>query len=70
MAIHDYKCNDCGEISEILIFSSDDKPSCGKCGSQNLEKLMSGFAVSIKASSGGEAPCGSPKRCGGCPGRR
>ncbi len=47
MALYEYKCKNCGEISEILVFSSDEKPVCKKCGSKNLEKLISSFAVSM-----------------------
>ena len=72
MAIYEYKCSDCGEISEHLVFSSEDEVACEKCGSKNLEKLLSGFAVSVKAgsSSGNPNPgCQFSGSCGGnCPG--
>ncbi len=50
MALYDYKCKDCGDVSEYLVYSSDDKIECGKCGSSNMEKQLSGFAVSVKGS--------------------
>ena len=51
MALYEYKCMDCGEITEYLVFSQSEKLSCKKCGSEKLEKLMSSFAVSVKSSS-------------------
>ena len=66
MALYEYKCNDCGKTSEILVFSSDDTPACKHCGSTNLEKLISTFAVSMAQSSSNTPlpPCPT----GGCGG--
>ena len=64
MALYEYKCKDCGEISEILVFSSDEKPVCKKCGSKNLEKLMSSFAVSTGSPSGSSFPSCPSGTCG------
>jgi len=70
MALYEYKCNDCGEVSEILVFSSDDKPECKKCGSSDLEKLLSNFAVAMAPGKSNAAPsCPSGGCCpgaGGC----
>lgn len=60
MPIFEYKCKDCSEISELLIFNEKkEKPLCKKCGSENLEKLFSSFSSQVKNSS----PCSS----GACP---
>lgn len=74
MPIYDYKCKKCGEQFEILIRGKE-KPSCPKCGSKSLKKLISGFAViSGKppycgcAAHGGERCRPSECRCGGCRG--
>ncbi|MCE5252589.1 zinc ribbon domain-containing protein [bacterium] len=67
MALYEYKCGDCGKTSELLVFSSDETPECTFCGSKNLEKLMSTFAVSA-AQSSSSAPyptCPSGGCCGG-----
>ena len=45
MPIYEYKCKQCGLVSEVLIKGSQDKPVC-KCGSDDMEKLISSFAVS------------------------
>ena len=60
MALYEYKCKDCGEISEFLVFSPSEKLSCKKCGSEKLEKLLSSFAVSVKSGSSGNSGPGYP----------
>ena len=45
MPIYDYKCRSCGHEFELLVL----KPAlagCPSCQSQDLEQLISGFAVS------------------------
>ena len=68
MALYEYKCNDCGKVSEILVFSSDVTPECTHCGSTNLEKLLSTFAVSMSHSFSPPGPmpgCPPEGCCGG-----
>ncbi len=45
MALYDFKCLDCGESFEALVRNSN-SPVCPGCQSQNLEQLISMFAVS------------------------
>ena len=65
MALYEYKCKDCGAVSEYLVFSDSEKLSCKSCGSEKLEKLLSSFAVSVKStqSSTGESSCPYGNRC-------
>lgn len=51
MPIYEYKCKGCGEVSEILVGVSDhgDPLKCQKCGSLNLERVMSASYASIRA---------------------
>ena len=60
MALFEYKCKDCGSISEILVFSSDETPECKQCGSKDLEKLLSTFAVSMASSKSPSPPPSCP----------
>lgn len=55
MPLYEYHCKDCGNKFEMLVnFSeSDKKMKCPECGSENTEKLISGFA-----SYGTDADCG------------
>lgn len=48
MPIYEYRCRDCRKISTFLTLSvkSSLEPKCKKCGSANLEKLVSRVAVS------------------------
>ena len=73
MPIFEYRCNACNEVSEFLALGKEDLPRCGKCGSQDLVKLMSAHNAPasvrgpVKPASGGccGAPgsCGSPRSC-------
>jgi putative FmdB family regulatory protein len=46
MPIHDFRCRQCGHEFEGLSRPQDPPVACPKCRSEDLEKLMSGFAVS------------------------
>jgi len=50
MPIFEYKCKKCGHKFEELV-SGKEKISCPKCGSENLEKLISNFNSKQKDSS-------------------
>lgn len=52
MPIYEYRCQKCGEESEILVRNSAEKPVCPKCGSKQLAKQFSVFAAAGKP--GGE----------------
>jgi putative FmdB family regulatory protein len=45
MPIFEYECRKCGEEFELLILGSS-VAACPACQSQDLEQLLSGFAVS------------------------
>jgi putative FmdB family regulatory protein len=46
MPIHDFHCRSCGNEFEGLSRPQDPPVTCPKCKSADLEKLLSGFAVS------------------------
>ena len=61
MPIFEYKCAACGHTMEVLHKShSAAKPACEQCGSKDVQKLISGFAVAQGKSS-------SPAACESCP---
>jgi putative FmdB family regulatory protein len=68
MPIYEYKCGDCGEISEFLILGKGEELLCKSCKSQNLAKLISAHNTTAPSSDfGGSIPggcCGSPNSCG------
>ena len=47
MPIYDYKCKSCGEQFELILLKAT-VPACPACQSQELEQMLSGFAVSSK----------------------
>jgi putative FmdB family regulatory protein len=63
--LYDFKCHDCGRVSEILLRSESGKGvSCPDCGSHDLERLMSAsFAVKTGDSEPGGTCCGRTERC-------
>jgi putative FmdB family regulatory protein len=46
MPIYDFKCLDCGEVSEITTGINASAPPCPKCDSNKMKRLLStSFAV-------------------------
>jgi putative FmdB family regulatory protein len=68
MPIFEYKCRECGLKFEKIIVSSAIKVECKKCGSSQVEKLLSVFAVAGTprttnlSESGPCGACGAPRR--------
>jgi putative FmdB family regulatory protein len=64
--IYRYKCGDCESISEILKLATDQEMRCERCGSANLEKLITTAHARMTESSVGGAGltcCGREERC-------
>jgi putative FmdB family regulatory protein len=64
MPIYEYKCNDCGQIFEILTTSgnSTEPVQCRNCQSAKVNKIIS--AGSFRRGSGATLPSAAPKGCG------
>ncbi|MGQ9546374.1 MAG: FmdB family zinc ribbon protein [Dehalococcoidia bacterium] len=65
MPIYEYKCQECGKVSEILIRSFDSQDvQCPACGGRKLDKLLSAsYALSAEAPTPGRTCCGKEERC-------
>jgi putative FmdB family regulatory protein len=66
MPIYDFRCQECGKVSEFLLSSSSDSRTldCPGCGSQHLERLISAPSLlRDKANSPGTTCCGRTERC-------
>jgi putative FmdB family regulatory protein len=69
MPIHEYQCEDCGQISEFLIGVNQDTTEieCTQCGSSRLSKVISKSFVSTRGhfigAQGGKTCCGREERC-------
>ena len=61
MPIYEYRCSRCGADFELIV-RSDTKIACETCGSEEVEKKFSSFAVGT--STVGGAPSCAPA-CGG-----
>jgi putative FmdB family regulatory protein len=67
MPLYEYLCLKCGQTSEILVMSQEDKPACQACKSKKLKKLLSATAAySGKSSSSLPGP-GDTSCCGHTP---
>jgi len=68
MPIYEYKCMDCGGVSEILVLKESDSVRCKDCDGTRLTKLMSAHSAPAASSGRGTQPpgrcCGSPEGCG------
>ena len=69
MPVFEYKCKDCGKVSEFLIGVTQDGPEikCSHCASPRLKKIFSQSFISkgghIIGSQGGKTCCGRTERC-------
>ena len=60
MPIFEYKCKKCGHAMKFLEKSSDKvKHICEKCGSYEVQKLLSGFSVGMGKQSSSSCPTGT-----------
>lgn len=46
MPIYEYQCRRCGNEFELLVLKASPTPACTECKSEDIEQLLSGFAVS------------------------
>ncbi len=68
MPIYEYKCEECGTVSEFIVFSDNEPLHCKSCKSADLTKLMSAHNTTSTAPQPTAMPaggcCGSPGACG------
>jgi putative FmdB family regulatory protein len=50
MPLYEYQCRACGHLFETLVRGSE-QPSCLRCQSSDIERLLSSFGVSSEARS-------------------
>jgi len=64
MPIYDFKCRECGGISEVLLRTAGKAVCCPNCGSENMERLISAsYMVKTEATAPGTTCCGRTERC-------
>jgi len=61
MPLYEYRCRKCGRVMEVLEQAgAKQKHVCTKCGSRQMEKMISTFGVgSATGSSGSSCPTGT-----------
>ncbi|MDR7415993.1 MAG: zinc ribbon domain-containing protein [Armatimonadota bacterium] len=63
MPIYEYVCETCGErFEELVLGRSWQTVTCASCGSQQVRRVISVFAVGRAEGNGDLAPCG-PNCC-------
>lgn len=68
MPIYEYRCSDCGKVSEILlvgVHSDDETVACKHCGSSDLTRILSvsSFTFTDSTRAPGSTCCGRDERC-------
>jgi len=64
MPIYDYRCRECGRVSEVFLRGSISEVKCPHCGSGNVEKLVSSsYMIRMNAAAPGSTCCGRTERC-------
>ena len=75
MPIYEYKCQDCGQLTEKLVRTDNDIPRrCPACNGDNLKKKFSTFSAAVTSTTSapacadtGTCPTGSCCQDGTCP---
>jgi putative FmdB family regulatory protein len=67
MPLFDFLCAECGKVSEVLMTSSNESPSCKECGSVKLEKLLSAHSSLSGTARHGTPGAGDTGCCGSSP---
>ncbi len=67
MPIYEYRCKNCGKVSEYLLAKIDghNEIRCNYCGSTDMEKILSVVNISTGSLSNhkGKTCCGREGRC-------
>jgi putative FmdB family regulatory protein len=65
MPIYEYRCLECGRLSEIFLRRPNDEDvRCPSCGSHKLDKLVSAsYTLATGAPTPGATCCGRGERC-------
>ena len=65
MPIYDYRCRECGRVSEVFLRSLEGEViKCPHCGSEDVDKLFSAsYMIRMGEAGGGSTCCGRDSRC-------
>ncbi len=64
MPIYDFRCRECGKVSEIFLRYAEQVACCPACGSNNMERLISSsYMIKMDSPASGTTCCGRTERC-------
>ena len=64
MPIYDFRCRECGKVSQIFLRGAGQVARCPACSSDNMERLISAsYMVKMDAPASGTTCCGRTERC-------
>jgi len=64
MPIYDFRCQECGKVSEIFLRNVGQAARCPNCGSDNMERLITAsYMIKMGALASGATCCGGNERC-------
>ncbi|MBN2399024.1 MAG: zinc ribbon domain-containing protein [Candidatus Aminicenantes bacterium] len=68
MPVYDYKCRKCGAVFEKFLrsLSAADSVKCEKCGSVEVQKMITCCSISGGGKSEGSDSSSSSSSCGSC----
>ncbi len=66
MPVFEYKCQECGEEFEKLVFGQNHDVACVKCNSKKVKKKFSVFGMSGAGNSGAGCSTCTSSSCKSC----
>ena len=64
MPIYDFRCRECGRVSEVFLRGASQTACCPACGSDNMERLISAsYMIKMDSPASGTTCCGRTERC-------
>jgi len=65
MPIYEYRCEECGRVSEVYLRSLDvEVTRCPHCGGESMDRLVStSYMIRTDARASGSTCCGRDSRC-------
>jgi putative FmdB family regulatory protein len=67
LPIFEFRCANCDNIQEFILTGSDEiEMKCGKCGGEDLERVMSrtNFSMGSSGSASSSGPSATSRSCG------
>ncbi len=70
MPIYEFRCAQCEHVQEVIVTSSnassnETEMTCGKCGGEELERILSTVSYAMGAGKSDPGPNVSTRTCGG-----